>query len=1105
MPQHKSSKTISKRNRRNQIEYQRFEDRNLLAADLQFGPQSLNLTELEFGDFGQQPAVEIQQQLLANADTAQLQRGLNGLVEVASETTDGQTITVLQQTWNGLPVYGSWLTTVQNDSGDVINVRDHTANGIQGLAEDVDPISADDAISFATHGITKPSLMDSTVRAGWYTAGNNVRLSWVVDTAVSDPDGNIVDEYETWVDVFDGDIFTRDNQGQYVDGLLQDPTSDTGVFPRIVINDAIGPAGSQAFAAPFDAVVSVSVGCTGVLVASDVVLSARHCGISAGDTVSFGEDSSNPTGTFSISTAVNPAGAGSLLDGGDFTILTLDTDVPESIATPMRLIDATDDLVGMTAATIGYGFNGVGSVGHEFSTDNTRWGGENIIDAFGTPATTFGSNIISTDFDDGTAGANTISGSDPTPLEFEATTAPGDSGGPVVVQQNGEWLVAGVLSGGTSPTSVFGDVSWWTGTAFFRAEIEAVGGEFAEDESTLGFDQAAYIVGETINVRIVDGNAIGDVTITVTSELGDSETKTASASSPGNFDFAFESANQNIVINDGKLQVEAGNTIQVVYNDPDDGNGTPVTITDTAVVIDVAGSELIGVDFDLEADNGPLGWISVSGSGDENFSDLSNEQSSPTPVDLTIDGSFTALDVELDPETVPIYTNVLSRVDGQIQTGGDPIKVFFDDLVASRDYLVYVMAAEGVFSSIEQTVSIQGLGSPVVFEQRFDQGDLFVNDQVGDSDRELAEYAQLITSDINGEISINVTPIAGTQDVVLAGVAIVPYDNGIDAVTDSAITTEDEAVIINVTANDIETDGQSITLISVNTPVNGTASITANGTVQYTPGANFNGTDTFTYVISDPDGNLSTGAAFVDVSAVNDAPTGVVVSPSVIDEDLSTVVDAFVGIITAIDVDDSSSSHTFSLVDGAGDADNGIFQIVNDELFIKAGTSIDFDTQSQYSIRVSVSDGELATEEVLTIAVKEVAAVATVSINGDESQRSTLTETVISFDEIVTIGANAFEVFKRGPGGGTVGVVPTIDDSSGQTVVTLTFTGQFVTASGSLEDGNYQLTVFGSEVTTSTGAFDGDEDGAAGGNLSSATPRQITSSVCLEMLMAIAS
>ena len=101
----------------------------------------------------------------------------------------------------------------------------------------------------------------------------------------------------------------------------------------------------------------------------------------------------------------------------------------------MRLIDETSALEGMLCATVGYGLNGLGSSGHGFSSDGYRWGGENIIDRYGSPPSCGGgSNIISTDFDNGSNSNNTIGGSSPTPVEFEATTAGGDSGGPVLVQ-----------------------------------------------------------------------------------------------------------------------------------------------------------------------------------------------------------------------------------------------------------------------------------------------------------------------------------------------------------------------------------------------------------------------------------------------------------------------------------------------------------------------------------------------------------------------------------------------------------------------------------------------------------------------------------------------
>jgi hypothetical protein len=72
------------------------------------------------------------------------------------------------------------------------------------------------------------------------------------------------------------------------------------------------------------------------------------------------------------------------------SIHVLNGSVPLNIAEPMRLIDETDELEGMVCATLGYGWNGLGSSGHGFNADGFRWGGENIIDVYGSPASSGG-------------------------------------------------------------------------------------------------------------------------------------------------------------------------------------------------------------------------------------------------------------------------------------------------------------------------------------------------------------------------------------------------------------------------------------------------------------------------------------------------------------------------------------------------------------------------------------------------------------------------------------------------------------------------------------------------------------------------------------------
>lgn len=82
-----------------------------------------------------------------------------------------------------------------------------------------------------------------------------------------------------------------------------------------------------------------------------------------------------------------------------------------------------------------------------------------------------------------------------------------------------------------------------------------------------------------------------------------------------------------------------------------------------------------------------------------------------------------------------------------------------------------------------------------------------------------------------------------------------------DAVDDSSTTPVNTTVTIDVVANDSDPDGDPISVASVQSPTaqNGTTVNNGNGTVDYTPPAGFNGTDTFTYQICD-DGGLCDSA-----------------------------------------------------------------------------------------------------------------------------------------------------------------------------------------------------------------------------------------------------
>lgn len=93
------------------------------------------------------------------------------------------------------------------------------------------------------------------------------------------------------------------------------------------------------------------------------------------------------------------------------------------------------------------------------------------------------------------------------------------------------------------------------------------------------------------------------------------------------------------------------------------------------------------------------------------------------------------------------------------------------------------------------------------------------------------------------------------------------------AAGDSASTNEDQAVTIDVVANDTDPDSDPLTVQSVSDPADGTATDNGDGTIAYAPDPDTNGTDTFTYTISDGNGGTDTATVTVDVTPVNDPPS----------------------------------------------------------------------------------------------------------------------------------------------------------------------------------------------------------------------------------------
>src|SRR5207244_3421649 len=113
----------------------------------------------------------------------------------------------------------------------------------------------------------------------------------------------------------------------------------------------------------------------------------------------------------------------------------------------------------------------------------------------------------------------------------------------------------------------------------------------------------------------------------------------------------------------------------------------------------------------------------------------------------------------------------------------------------------------------------------------------------------------------------------GTASALIT-VTVSPANDPPVAVDDAANTAEDLPVTISPLDNDSDVDGDSLTITSVSA-TNGTAVIVGGTNVLFTPAANFNGTATIGYSISDGNGGTASALITVTVSPANDPPVAV--------------------------------------------------------------------------------------------------------------------------------------------------------------------------------------------------------------------------------------
>ncbi len=130
-----------------------------------------------------------------------------------------------------------------------------------------------------------------------------------------------------------------------------------------------------------------------------------------------------------------------------------------------------------------------------------------------------------------------------------------------------------------------------------------------------------------------------------------------------------------------------------------------------------------------------------------------------------------------------------------------------------------------------------------------------------------------------GQFAAFVPPTIGGQpmfDLEYKSTGVVLHTlqvNQLPAANDDHInTSEDLAATLNALANDLDPDGDAISISFFSQPLHGAASQVGDSSFQYVPAENYFGPDTFRYAIIDDNGASDTARVTVTVLPVNDPP-----------------------------------------------------------------------------------------------------------------------------------------------------------------------------------------------------------------------------------------
>ncbi len=295
--------------------------------------------------------------------------------------------------------------------------------------------------------------------------------------------------------------------------------------------------------------------------------------------------------------------------------------------------------------------------------------------------------------------------------------------------------------------------------------------------------------------------------------------------------------------------VDSTFTYSVTNPAPTAANDSATTDEDTPVIIDVLANDNDpdGDDLTATVASAPNGTVVINPDGTVTYTPNQDFNGTDTITYTISDGNGGTSTATVDVTVAPV--NDAPEVDIPIadlsNEDADVISVDISDKFSDLDGDTLTFTAAGLPAGL--SIDANGVITGTIDNQ---------------------------ASQLNGGVyTITITADDGNGGTVDGSFTWIVTNPAPTAADDTATTDEDTpSAPIAVLANDNDPDGDTLTVTSATAP-NGTIVINPDGTLVYTPAANFNGTDTITYSISDGNGGTSTATVEVTVVAVNDAPT----------------------------------------------------------------------------------------------------------------------------------------------------------------------------------------------------------------------------------------